>query len=489
MRRFLAIAMTFTLIFLCFSPARKTKAVVDIAVYLSCDRESVNQGDILELKVIAERMPHITSFKDIDVSYDKVQLEYMSSIVSPDLPETFTVATKNDNNIGVVSIDGSDETVENYINEHKSTSEDGDDEEDEYEDISFDSDSPVILCTLKFRVKSATYEKASFIIASEVTFTNSNDETVNGYMNDYFTIPITSDVSGDATLDGIKINGTLLPSFKRDLFEYTYTVDKNTSVIEIECSPGNLYSEYEVSNTDLTFGENIIYIDVTAQDGYTSNQYKIVVNRPTEVTPGTASFIDCFGNPYSFVSIPENIMIPNGFRATTTTVNGYEVPCYVSEGVSQIIIYVMDSEGQSGLMVYNAKTNRLYPYDVKTTIIKKSTVYTVKKVPKDIKLPDDFIEVKFWIDGREYEAFANPSGEVICYLETESGTTGFYKYDFDSQTFGEYEIGKQKTDAIYKTLFGLCLGVAIFEAIAIIVIVYVIRRFRKERVNPRPRRV
>ena len=488
MRKTLALILTTVLLVVFLVPSVKTLAIEDIYVYMSTPQETVNLGDILEIKIMAERMPHVVSFQSLDVSYDKVQLSYMSAVASTDLPETFTVSASNDSNVGVIAINGKDESVEDYINEHKSNAEDGEEFDEDYEDISFNSSDPVELCTLKFRVVSAAYEKVNFVLSTEMTFTNSLSESIGSYTADYFTIPITTDVSKDSSLDMIKVNGKPIPGFKRDSFDYAYTVDKNTSVIDFECEPGNSFATYEVTGTDLTFGDNTFYIDVTAQDGVTTTRYKIVINRPSQVTEGAAGFLDNKGQLFTFVNIPDDAIIPEGFRKSSININGYDVQCYVTDGMAQVLIYVLDSEGERGFRVYFPDLNKVINYSSTNTIIKKSSIYTVKEIPPDVKVPKGFTEVQFICDSKQYSGYVNAAGVVICYLETEKGVRGFYRYDFDTQSFTKYEM-KEDTDALYKGLFNFCLGVAIFEAIAIIVIVYVVRRFRKERVNPRPRRV
>ena len=132
MRKTLAIIMAAIVLVSFLVPSRRVDAVVSIDVYLESTTPSVNLGDILEVRVMAGRMPNIMSFDKISLNYDQVSLIYMNAEASTDLPETFSVSVNNDDNTGLISIKGSDETVENYINEHNI----GDDgEEDDYEEV------------------------------------------------------------------------------------------------------------------------------------------------------------------------------------------------------------------------------------------------------------------------------------------------------------------------------------------------------------------
>ena len=488
MRKTLAIIIAAIVLVSFLVPSRRVDAVVSIDVYLESTTPSVNLGDILEVRVMAGRMPNIMSFDKISLNYDQVSLIYMNAEASTDLPETFSVSVNNDDNTGLISIKGSDETVENYINEHN-IGDDGEEEDEDFEDPSFNTPDPVCLCTLRFRVKTSAFNSLNFSFDEGIEFINSLNETVEGVGGNSFEIPVTSDVSGDASLYSIKINNSPVADFKSDSYDYMFSVNKDTSKIQVECEPGNLFAQYTVSDTDLKFGDNNITIDVVAQDGVTKTQYRIVVNRPSQVAQTVVGFFDSKDKLYTFVSKPDEVSIPSDFTESTIMINNNEVPCYVCEGISQVLIYVLDEEGNTDFKIYQPKTKRVIPYSAGNTIFKKSSVYTIKDLPKGVKAPKNFISVKVWIEGREYEGFVNTSGTTIFYLETENGTTGFYEYHQDTKTFSAYEGEEKKADKIYVILFHLCLVIAIVEALLIIIIVYVVRRFRKERVNPRPRRV
>ena len=487
MRKTLAIIMAVVILAVFVVPSRRVDAVVSIDVYLESNTGSVNLGDILEVRVMAGRMPNILSFNNVKLDYDPVSLIFMSAEASTDLPDTFSVSVNNDDNLGEVSISGSDQTAEDYINEHFNA-EDGEEDED-FEDPSFSSSGPTCLCTLRFRVKTSAFNTLNFTFGEGIEFINSSEETVEGKGDSTFVMDVTSDVSKNAALYSIKINNSPVADFKSDSYDYMYSVNKDTGKIQIDCEPSNLFAQYEVSDTDLKFGDNNITIDVTAQDGVTKTQYRIVVNRPSQVSSGTAAFFDSKDKLFTFVSRPDDVNIPSGFTETTMTINGYEVPCFVSDGLTQVLIYVLDEEGNTDFRVYNPKSNKVTNYSVENSIFLRSSLFTVKNLPKGVTAPKGFMSVKVWIEGREYKGFVNASGTVIFYLEIENGSKGFYEYHQDTQSFSKYEGDDNKTDKIYNVLFHICLIIAIVEALLIIIIVYVVRRFRKERVNPRPRRV
>ena len=198
MRKTLAIIMAVVILAVFVVPSRRVDAVVSIDVYLESNTGSVNLGDILEVRVMAGRMPNILSFNNVKLDYDPVSLIFMSAEASTDLPDTFSVSVNNDDNLGEVSISGSDQTAEDYINEHFNA-EDGEEDED-FEDPSFSSSGPTCLCTLRFRVKTSAFNTLNFTFGEGIEFINSSEETVEGKGDSTFVMDVTSDVSKNAAL-------------------------------------------------------------------------------------------------------------------------------------------------------------------------------------------------------------------------------------------------------------------------------------------------
>lgn len=81
----------------------------------------------------------------------------------------------------------------------------------------------------------------------------------------------------NANLQTLEIEGTSLsPKFKKNIYSYNVTIDKNTKKLNILTKPENEKSKIEIiGNSNLKDGENIIKIIVTAEDGTTTRTYKI----------------------------------------------------------------------------------------------------------------------------------------------------------------------------------------------------------------------
>ena len=80
---------------------------------------------------------------------------------------------------------------------------------DEVEDISFYSEEPVVLCTLYFRVKAATYDFVSFSFDENAIFINSAYEEIEGVSRQDYNFNITDDVSTDSRIVALKVPSVL----------------------------------------------------------------------------------------------------------------------------------------------------------------------------------------------------------------------------------------------------------------------------------------
>lgn len=81
----------------------------------------------------------------------------------------------------------------------------------------------------------------------------------------------------NAALQNLEISGyELFPSFDKDVLEYTIEIEEEVESLGIKAVPVKENAKIEiVGNENLTSGENIILINVTAEDGVTMKTYTI----------------------------------------------------------------------------------------------------------------------------------------------------------------------------------------------------------------------
>lgn len=116
-------------------------------------------------------------------------------------------------------------------------------------------------------------------ISVVVTAENGNKRT--------YTITVTrqsaSQKSSDNSLKDLSVLGyTLSPAFSKDNLDYTLKVPNDATKIDVKAIANNEKSSVKiVGNTDLKVGNNVVAVEVTAEDG-SKKTYKITVTREEE---------------------------------------------------------------------------------------------------------------------------------------------------------------------------------------------------------------
>jgi uncharacterized membrane protein (DUF485 family) len=92
--------------------------------------------------------------------------------------------------------------------------------------------------------------------------------------------PVVTKKSSDAKLKALSVaQGKISPDFNYNLKEYTLEVPNEITEISVAATVNNSRATYNISgNKELKEGENLVYINVKAEDG-TTNKYTIKVTR------------------------------------------------------------------------------------------------------------------------------------------------------------------------------------------------------------------
>lgn len=468
----------------CF-PTPSVKADGSINLSLQTATDSPNPGDIVTVTVIADNLPHITRFGQLSFTYDASLTEFVSCQPSPELVNY--IYTTDSSESGVVKVSAADEMSESLISDAGGFGEGT----ELSEDPSFYSDSPVILFSISFRVKADAEGVMGFGISETGTFTDSILNNVEAYVSGNLFVTIAKAISSDSSLAGLSITDVALtPVFSPDVTEYTATVNRNVTEVDINTTASNMMASVAIAGaSNLQVGENIITIDVTAQDGVSTTQYKIYLNRQEDTLPEGAGVVDAYGKTFSFISLPPDPNLPDGFVQTTRIINGYTVPVYANEGVSSVILYLYDGENSPGFYFYNPSSNTVMPYVAGEAVIRTSRVLTVSSVPSNVSIPEGLTASSRIIGDSEISGYTDSEGTFVCYLRDEDGSRGFYAYDEDSGDFTEYHPVDRTPERIYRIMFIVFLATTVIEAGIIVVILYLIRKIIIIRTKPRPKRV
>ncbi len=465
------------------APILSSDVFADSYIYLSLSgpSEEIHAGDVATITVTASKLEHITRFGPIDLAYNSDSLEYVSIWPVTELAAfTYTV---DDSTNGHFLISAVDQAVEADIAQNQLS---GDNE-----DHSVFYDSEVVLFTISFRVTSSSSSNIRFWIDSANGFRDSSMNDCPVTIGDGITVNVAPSLSDDASLNSLSIEGTTLsPEFLPEVFEYSATVGRDVDSIEVIAEPGNIWADIEIDGADsLQFGENIVTVNVTAQDGLSVATYTIYVTRQDDSVAGGSGFIDAFGKSYTFVDWPTNYNVPFGFEEGTRIINGYNVRVLERAGLASVLVYAYDGTNEPCFFFYNPLTKIATRYDVSNYVIMPSRVLNVTVVPSIVKIPDGFVAAVLNVEGVDIDGYQNADGVFIAYMKDEEGNAEFYRYDEVSGRFVDYKSVDKTLEKIYSVLFHVFLILTAVEAVIIIVIVCIIRRVIMVRNNPKPRRV
>ena len=474
---FAVVVLTFVMCFGWFNPAT-VNADSEVTVSAVTKQTEIGPGDLLIVDVVANNFPGITEFGPIVFNYDSDKAEFVSIEQGSDLSNYVFSEIRDDGSFTVTAQDqmmgiGTDENGNEILSS------------------SFSSDNQVVLFSIAIRIFPESIGDINCWVSETGEFTSPAD-TVSTRIGSGVTLPIKkSGLSSNATIASLKIRGTsITPEFNPNITEYSCSVERSVTDVQVTATPTNLWAAIVIDGAQqLNLGENIVTVNVTAQDGSTHMCYTIHVTRKESNIPDNASLIDKDGNTFTFIDIPEDLAIPAGFTMTTRVINGYSVPVYVRDGVSSILLYLFDGEQTPGLYIYNSISKTVLRYDPDNTIIETSKVLKVTEVPNGIIIPEEFKPAVLTSGDTIISGFANPDGDFICYLVDENGNADFYHINRSDGSISLYRFADKRAELLYSYLFDVFLVIAIIEAVIITIIAYILRRMVSGRTNPRPKRV
>ncbi len=151
--------------------------------------------------------------------------------------------------------------------------------------------------------------------------------------------PVIDTRSKENKLSSLTIDqGVLSPTFSSSQTSYQVNVSGEVESITLGAKP--IDSKASVSGTgkkSLSVGKNSFVITCTAENGSQLN-YTITVN----VDDSPIVFLDYDNQKYGFVRNLDGMIIPAGFEAFESKINGHDVTLYYSELLQVTIAYLQD---------------------------------------------------------------------------------------------------------------------------------------------------
>jgi hypothetical protein len=460
-------------------------------VDLLAKTDPVKPGETITVQVTVSNFPNLTRFGPIEVYYDDTSVSYIGMNRGADMPSTFMI--ENSASTGVIALTGIDETVENQIvaNQTAPTADESGNPLDPPNDPSMYQTDRVVLCELQFEVLESAKGEARFWISNVAGFRNSALEQVSATIGSLASVPVDVEVSSDASLSSLSINGaTLDPAFSPFVFSYKASVARNVTDIVVMASPYNISSQIYISGqSGLEIGVNEIKITVLAQDMITSAEYIIEVTRMASYVPPGATITSSEGKMYSFAELPEGLSLPSDFYQGAILLDGVEVPAFQMPGLKDVLLYLQDGEGPAGLYVYSSETGTIFYFDANNAFFRSSQLLTVIGLPDNVSPPDGFVAGEVSFRDKKVSGFISDDGRSnILYMKDDSGKAGFYYVDSNNNDVYPYSASEKINSPLFQMLFLVFLFLSIAEA-AMIVIIFRLRRRKPRSQPPNLRRV
>lgn len=165
----------------------------------------------------------------------------------------------------------------------------------------------------------------------------------------------------------------------------------------------------------------------------------------TEETAGQTSSVDGLqvdvdGTRYTVNANFSEAVIPNGFVAADTELDGKTTKAMLQESSGQYLYYLTDSEGNSDYFLYSTDDGSFTATEV-VDVNPDVTLFLMNHKDKE-GLPSEFKETTTTVAGKEFTAWNNVSNTdyYLVYALSSEGTKGYYQYDTAEKTYQRYEV-------------------------------------------------
>lgn len=462
-----------------------------VTINLSSSTSQVKPGDSLSINVSFNHFPRLTRFGPIEVQFDTSSVSYSGMTLSSALPSTFSVISSETS--GVVVISGTDADIEAQIQANKllpTTDEQGQPVEPPADPSMLSSDA-VVICTLNFVVLDTAKSEARFWLSNSSGFKNSSELTVTSVIGSFAAVSVDTPGSSDASLASLTLDsGQLDPEFSPTIYDYRVSVPRSISDIVVSAVPLDIKSQVIISGqNNLVVGENQIRITVVAQNVVSTQEYRITVVREESYIPTGASITDPEGLTYLFIDIPDNLIVPLEFYPDTIRIGKYELPAFYMEGLKEVLLYLQNPNGETGLYAYSPNTGTLISFDPQKSFFRASVLFSIQPVTNTSKVPNGFEPISFIFSGRSVQGYESEDGKTrILYLSDDAGTNRFYVVDAQTNEIYPYIEHPEPPTSVYLILFVIFLCISVVEAAMIAIIIFQLRK-RRALATPRVRRV
>ena len=257
--------------------------------------------------------------------------------------------------------------------------------------------------------------------------------------------------SDNAFLYSLSISpGTLDPEFSPYTTTYSAQVDENVTKLTVNATADDRNADVSVwGANDLTQGENLVQVAVTAENGDV-RYYDIHVMVGEDVGD---PFTEIDGVRYAFINHEDGLEPPEGFEVSTLKYEKWQVMSYKSPNekinIVPLIPEEVDEESEDEVeyewYMYLEDKNTFVKYQEYSSRYNR---YVVLDVPEGVEVPEGYIDTEITLNGNKVKAYQPDSSffkdydsnrkVYLVYAVNIEGDAGFYIYDLQEDTFSRY---------------------------------------------------
>ena len=340
--------------------------------------------------------------------------------------------------------------------------------------------------TYYFKTKAAGTATVSIGSSSVLAY---EDESAMQVSNGSTSIRIITQAELEASysknnyLSSLSVEGVeLSPSFNKETLEYTVDLEPETTSIRVNATKEDAKASIEgAGDIAVSEGENRITINVTAENGNVRTY--IIKANVKELSPINLSIE---GKPYTVVRKQEFLTAPSGYTATTTMIEGEEVPAFTSEITGYTLIGLKNEEGIINLYIYdmNKGTYTLY----KELSFDRIVLFPME-FPNDT-IKEFYIQDSITINDETFIAYRIKKDSAFALLYGENvltGEKGVYVYDTKEHTLQRYNqdeasILKENIDQ-YEKIIIVLIGLLAITLLSFIIFALIKKSSQKKSKN------
>ena len=189
--------------------------------------------------------------------------------------------------------------------------------------------------------------------------------------------------SSDATLQNLTVSpGALTPAFTPSTENYTVTVGLDAERLTVDAQPNNSNAKVEREGGDsLQEGENTVVCRVVAEDGSTTKNYTITVNKiaggetagsfegggqaTAAAEPEVLAELTSLAKKLQILSLPAGVEVPEGLKESGITISDTKVTGWIPEGdveAPYCVFYGVNDNGIQDFYRYDRRDKTIQRY-------------------------------------------------------------------------------------------------------------------------------